>query len=170
MNSNAARLIIMSLVLSGLTALAALKSHDAFASDRYAAVKKNEHKIEKRHSTKTYQSKGVNAEEAFKEFAANWMARLEKISKNNAKNVTPKSSGPNGTYSCKYVCYGPECRTSVKKTDSSVTPYIGMIYYSEKQILKKGANKQEAINDPGSVIVETPVTEIFRFSKGRWIY
>ena len=161
----------MSLVLSGLTALAALQPHAAFAEGKPASVKKitknNRHQTEKMHQSN---KKVIDAKQTFKEFAAEWMAKLEKISKNNAKNINPKLSEADGVYSGRYVCYGPECQTSVKKTGSPVTPYVGMIHYTEKQMLKKGSNREEAMNDPGAIIIETPVTEIFRFSKGHWVY
>lgn len=131
-------------------------------NDRRSAVKTKDHNKK--------ELLEADVEQSFERFAKSWMAKLEGINKLNSKNVGIKMSQPDGLYMGKYICYGPECKTSIKKTDSAETPYIGLIHYSEKQILKKGVNMQDALNDPGTTIEETPVTEIFRFSRGRWIY
>lgn len=163
------------IALSGPIALTVLYPHPIFAENNSSRqtnsaqyAKNNRH-----HARKTGQNdkkEVVDIEQSFEQFAKTWMAKLENINKINSKTVSLKPSAADGVYSGKYVCYGPECQTSIKKTDSAETPYIGLIRYSEKQILKKGTSKQDAMSDPGTAIEETPVTEIFRFSKGRWVY
>ncbi|MGQ9812162.1 MAG: hypothetical protein ACUVQ2_01940 [Dissulfurimicrobium sp.] len=163
--------------LSGLMALTGLYSHSVFAADnkpKHAVTaqytKNNQQSAFKTKDRNKKEMTEADIELSFEKFAKTWMNKLENINKANSKTVVIKPSTADGIYSGRYICYGPECQTSIKKTDSTETPYIGLIRYSEKHILKKGPTRQDAMNDPGTTIKETPVTEIFRFSKGRWIY
>jgi hypothetical protein len=165
------------IALSGPMAVTALYPHSAFAQDnppkhagaaQYAKNNRRSAFKTKDHNKKEMAEADI--ELSFEKFAKTWMNKLENISKANSKTIGIKPSTADGVYSGRYICYGPECQTSIKKTDSTETPYVGLIRYSEKQILKKGPTRQDAMNDPGTAVEETSVTEIFRFSKGRWIY
>ncbi|MDL1959942.1 MAG: hypothetical protein LWX01_11425 [Deltaproteobacteria bacterium] len=110
----------------------------------------------------------LSVQESFEKFANAWMAKLDRMGKMNirALNITPRDQGFVG----RYVCYGPECKFSIKETGSPETPFIGLLHYSEKHFLKKGETRQETIQSPGMLTDNIPVTEIFRFTHGKWVY
>lgn len=114
----------------------------------------------------------ANSEETvnklFAEFVADWMKKLEGI--NNANRANFKIQAVDGGYSCCYVHYGPDREFWIKRTDSPVTPFVGFLQYSEKTIQKYGKTQEEVMQNVERVIAETPVTEIFRYSKGKWVY
>ena len=165
------------IALSGPMVLTVLYPYSAFAENnppKHAGAaqyaKNNRRSVLKTKNPTKKEIAAADIELSFEKFAKTWMNKLENINKTNSKTVGINLSPSDGVYSGRYVCYGPECQTSIKKTDSPETPYVGLIRYSEKQILKKGPSRQDALNDPGTAVEETSVTEIFRFSKGRWIY
>jgi hypothetical protein len=104
----------------------------------------------------------------FEGFVGDWMAKLAKVCEENGRAL--KLAASKQGFSGEYVCYGPENRFWIKKTDSEITPYLGFISYQEKLILKQGRTFQEVRLDPGRVTSEMPVTEIFRWTAGRWVY
>ena len=106
--------------------------------------------------------------ENFKHFSHAWMAKLSQLNDQNQKNIRIESS--NGWYTGQYICYGDQCRFRIKKTVSKKTPYIGFLSYSEMRIQKAGRTKRQAVNDPGRVYHEIPVTEIFRYTDNHWVY
>ncbi len=108
------------------------------------------------------------AKKRFETFAKDWMARLESINGQNLKNIK-LANDPNG-YSGRYICYGPECDLEVKPTASKEAPFIGILRYKERHMEKRGLTFSEATEAPSIVAVEVPVTEIFRYSKGKWVY
>lgn len=108
------------------------------------------------------------ANKLFADFVADWMKKLEGI--NNANRAKLKIQAVDGGYSCCYVHYGPDREFWIKRTDSPVTPFVGFLRYSEKTLQKYGKTQEEVLQDVERVIAETPVTEIFRYSKGKWVY
>jgi hypothetical protein len=110
----------------------------------------------------------LSVQESFKQFVHAWMAKLDRIGKMNILgiDVMPCDQGFVG----RYVCYGPECEFSIKETVSPETPFVGVLHYSEKHFLKKGETRQETIQRPGMLTKKIPVTEIFRFTRGKWVY
>ncbi len=104
-------------------------------------------------------------------FSQGWMAKLCEISRKNGESIDKMEVAPDKEgYTANYTSYGPNCQVVVKKTDSKAAPYVGLISYPEKRIVKKGRTLKEVTDDPGKVESETPVTEIFRFQNGHWIY
>jgi hypothetical protein len=110
----------------------------------------------------------LSVQESFEQFVNAWMAKLDRIGEMNirAPDITPSDQGFVG----RYVCYGPECEFSIKETGSPETPFIGVLHYWEKHFLKKGETWQKTIQSPGMLTDKIPVTEIFRFTQGKWVY
>lgn len=105
---------------------------------------------------------------SFEQFVKGWMSKLERISAENSRNVHIQSC--EGGYQGHFMCYGPECEYWIKPTGRRDTPYIGYLIYQEKEFLKRGCSPDEAKKDPGTVVSEMKVTEIFRYTKGKWVY
>lgn len=101
-------------------------------------------------------------------FISDWMSKLDKISKTNMEKVA-FNSDPDG-YAGKYILYGPDKDFWVKKTDSSLTTHVGYLKYKQKVYEKKGKTMTDAQNCAPCLVQENNVTEIFRFTNGKWIY
>jgi hypothetical protein len=108
------------------------------------------------------------AQKLFEEFVADWMKKLEHINVTNRSK--PQIQAVEGGYSCCYINYGPDREFWIKRTDSPLTPFVGFLRYSEKTLQKYGKTQEEVLKDVGKVVAETPVTEIFRYTKGKWVY
>lgn len=110
----------------------------------------------------------LSVQESFEKFVNTWMTKLDRIGKNNIRtlNITPGDQG----FVSRYVCYGPKCEFSIKETGSPETPFIGILHYQEKHFLKKGKTRQKTFQSPGMLTKKIPVTEIFRFTQGKWVY
>ena len=108
------------------------------------------------------------AQKSFEQFVNVWMSKLDRIGKMNILgiDVMPRDQGFVG----RYVCYGPECEFSIKETGSPETPFVGILRYSEKHFLKKGETRQKTFQSPGMLTKKIRVTEIFRFTRGKWVY
>jgi hypothetical protein len=85
---------------------------------------------------------------AFDQFAQQWMVKVE-------KNALP---APNGGHR-EYADYSIELRA----TGQSSAPYVGLLRYTENLV---------ECSAPGqcTATAAIPVTEIFRFERGRWVY
>ena len=106
---------------------------------------------------------------SFDGFSQSWMARLERVSRQNLQSLKPKSAA-NDRVVGRYICYGPDCVQEVRSTDSKVTPYVGIIRYPQKVMEKEGETLKNMKAHPGTQASEIQVTEIFRYTGGRWVY
>ena len=86
--------------------------------------------------------------QAFDRFAQDWM---EKVKRNAI-------AAPNGGRR-EYADYSIELRA----TGQSAAPYVGLLRYTENLVECSAPGKC-------ATTAAIPVTEIFRFEKGRWIY
>ncbi len=95
-------------------------------------------------------STGADAqvEQAFDQFARQWMEKVK-------RNAIP---APNGGRR-EYADYSIELRA----TGQSSAPYVGLLRYTEN-LVECSAPSQCATT------TAIPVTEIFRFQSGRWVY
>ena len=110
----------------------------------------------------------TSALRGFEVFVNGWMEKLALVCEENSRGL--KLTASKEGFSGEYVCYGPENRFWIKKTESPLTPYLGFLNYPEKRIIKKGRTFREVNLDPGQVASQIPVTEIFRFTEGHWVY
>ena len=106
---------------------------------------------------------------SFEGFSKNWMARLERVNQQNLLGLKPEAAA-NDRVVGRYICYGPDCIREVRGTDSKATPYVGIIRYPQKVMEKEGDTLQKMKEHPGTQASEIQVTEIFRYTKGRWVY
>lgn len=107
--------------------------------------------------------------ESFQQFSQGWMARLEQVSQQNSRTVKPEVAA-DGRVIGRYICYGPDCATEVRSTNSTVTPFVGIIRYPQKTMVKEGSSAQRLHEEQGIVAHAVNVTEIFRYTGGRWVY
>ena len=96
---------------------------------------------------------------AFETFANEWMAKMERAERQNRSK--PKANGSQFTYRG----YDSDFQTELKPTGHPAAPYVGLLRYREEVYT---CSDRAAKNC--SVSTRTPVTEIFRFQNGRWVY
>jgi hypothetical protein len=100
---------------------------------------------------------------AFDAFASEWMSKMERVEDDNRRKPSVVRGG--GTPQVSYRGYTDEFRVELRPTGYAGAPFVGLIRYGEQLF---------TCADPGAtrcgVAYTTPVTEIFRFQNGRWIY
>ena len=99
----------------------------------------------------------------FSEFAASWMTKLKNAEARNRKNPTVRP-GPSQNL-VTYRGFGEDFSTELQPTGHPAAPFIGILRYSE-QIY----SCRKVTNANCSVASMVPVTEIFRYQGGRWVY
>jgi hypothetical protein len=105
--------------------------------------------------------------DALKTFCVKWMGFLETRERDNVKGI--KWSKEPSKVSGHYVGYSKEYDCVMKDRSSNGTP-IATIQYKEFLYEKAGPSQKEAEQAPPSVVEATEVTEIFRYTKGEWVY
>ena len=103
---------------------------------------------------------GGSARKAFQRFAQDWMKKVRKLEEENRRNPTVRP-GAGGTIST-YRGYGDDFSIELRPTGRAVAPYIGLLRYTELTY--------SGVGETCSVASRSPVTEIFRFQDGRWVY
>ena len=69
-----------------------------------------------------------------------------------------------------YSGYLPHRYTQVKPTKSKDTPFVGILTYYKKKMRSVGKTKGQAIQGPFEQNGTSQVSEIFRYTKGEWVY
>jgi hypothetical protein len=100
---------------------------------------------------------------AFESFASEWMAKMENAERQNRSRPKAASNGSGQHFT--YRGYGSEFETELKPTGHPAAPYVGLLRYREELYTCSDKATKNC-----SVSTHTPVTEIFRFQNGRWIY
>ena len=95
------------------------------------------------------------ASEAFSTFARTW---LEKLQHGNGKVET------DGAVTTRRKLDG-DFTTELRPTGQATAPYVGLLRYTEHVYRCTGAGEDSCV-----VQASIPVTEIFRYENGRWVY
>jgi hypothetical protein len=95
------------------------------------------------------------------------MGFLETRERDNVKGI--KWSKESAKVSGHYVGYSKEYDCVMKDRSSNGTP-IATIQYKEYTYEKSGPSQGEAEHAQPNIIDATEVTEIFRYTKGEWVY
>lgn len=101
-----------------------------------------------------------DAQSSFDRFARSWMEKMRRIEDDNRRK--PKVHSPSQV---SYRGYGDGFETELRPTKHPSTPYVGILRYTERLYTCSDARARSC-----SISVTTPVTEIFRFQGGKWIY
>lgn len=105
---------------------------------------------------------------AFDAFTLEWMKKLSETEGFRKTRAQIKSSSEG--FSAEYTGYLPHRYIHIKKTASTDTPYVGILTYYEKTLRCTGKTKEEALQGPFNQVDTSQVSEIFRFTKGEWVY
>ncbi len=100
------------------------------------------------------------AHQAFQTFAVEWMQRLHRVEAQNKSSALG-----NGAVAVSYRGFDQEFKTELRPTGNAKAPYVGMIRYLEREYRCSDSRALDC-----KVQKTTPVTEVFRFQDGRWVY
>jgi hypothetical protein len=108
-------------------------------------------------------SADARAEDSFSEFARSWMAKMEEKEQQNRKNpsVQPGASANLITYRG----FGEDFTVELRPTGHPSSPFVGILRYHEEVYSCDAVDATKC-----TVASSLPVTEIFRYQGGRWIY
>jgi hypothetical protein len=102
-------------------------------------------------------------EDAFDEFARQWMKKVHSLEAEHRKNPSVKqgSSSPVVTYRG----YADDYSVELRPTGHPSAPYVGLLRYTEHVYSCTDMKAADC-----SIASTVPVTEIFRYQNGRWSY
>ena len=100
---------------------------------------------------------------AFEDFARDFMEKVR--SQEQSERRKPRVAAGPGAAVFTYRGYGEDFRTELRATGQAAAPYVGLLHYTEHVYSCRDL-------DGGSCTVAStvPVTEIFRYQRGRWSY
>lgn len=102
----------------------------------------------------------TEAERSFDRFARSWMEKMRRVEAENRRRLGASREEP-----LRYLGYGEDFETELRPTKHPATPYVGILRYTERQYVCADAKARSC-----TISMTTPVTEIFRFQDGRWVY
>jgi hypothetical protein len=103
------------------------------------------------------------AQDSFAQFAHKWMREMHQAEARNRSH--PKVTHEGGRKVIAYTGYDDGVRLQLKPTGSVAAPYVGLLQYQQKTF-----HCTDEAGKSCRVVSTTPVTEIFRFQNGRWVY
>jgi hypothetical protein len=102
-------------------------------------------------------------EASFDAFASQWMDRMQRVEEEH-RRAPSAAAGTAGT-KVGYQGYSEEFTTELRATGHAVAPYVGLLRYEERTYSCVDAGATRC-----GITSRMPVTEIFRYQDGRWIY
>ena len=106
---------------------------------------------------------------SFDTFTQEWMKKLAEAEEYHRKDLI-KISQNGEVFYAEYIGYLPQRFIEVKKTTSLETPFVGTLTYYERTLRCTGKTKEAAVQGPFEQVESSPVKEIFRYTKGKWVY
>lgn len=104
-----------------------------------------------------------DAQSQLQTFAKNWIAKMRQVESQNRSN--PKVRPGASAAVTSYRGFGDDYTVEVRPTGHPGSPYIGILRYSEQVYTCRDASANNC-----TVSASSPVTEIFRYKGGRWVY
>ena len=101
-------------------------------------------------------------------FCVKWMGLLATRERDNRTAVRWQTR-PEGV-SGEYVGYSTDYQCQLRQAGASGGTPVGTITYRELLYQQSGASVADAAQSAARVKEATEVTEIFRYSKGQWVY
>ncbi len=159
------RTTLLSIGLAVLVGVGAAAAEDAQPGSAPAPAKAA--KPEKAAKGKSAGPSDEQIAEQLKAFCVKWMGFLETRERDNRKGIKweTQAAGVAGHF----VGYSKEYDCTLKERSSNGTP-VATIQYRELLYQKVGPSRAEAESAEPSLVEATEVTEIFRYSKGQWVY
>jgi hypothetical protein len=111
---------------------------------------------------------GEKAAGAFQAFCQEWMQKLAVRERDNKAKINWQN-GAEGTRG-EYVGYSQEHTCQMREYTNPESVPVGIIVYREYRYQQAGATSEEAMQSEPRTVEATEVTEIFRYSAGKWVY
>ncbi len=103
------------------------------------------------------------ARSALSDFAKTWMSKMKNAEAQNRKSPTIRPGATHGVVT--YRGFGDDYKIELRPTGHPTSPFIGILRYKEHVYTCRQAGDRDC-----SVASSLPVTEIFRYQAGRWVY
>jgi hypothetical protein len=103
------------------------------------------------------------ARSSFSEFARSWMVKIAEQEAQNRKNPIVQPGPTENTVT--YRGFGEDFTVELRPTGHPAAPFVGILRYNEQVYNCNAVDASKC-----SVSSSLPVTEIFRYQGGRWIY
>jgi hypothetical protein len=103
------------------------------------------------------------ARTSFSDFARSWMAKMQKNEAQNRKNPIVQP-GPSENI-VTYRGFDEGFTVELRPTGHPAAPFVGILRYNEQVYSCNAVDASKC-----SVASSLPVTEIFRYQGGRWVY
>jgi hypothetical protein len=100
---------------------------------------------------------------AFEAFAREFMAKVR--AHEQREKLRPRVAAGPGSPVVTYRGYGEEFRTELRESGSAAAPFVGLLHYTERVY-----SCRDLVSGECSVAASAPVTEVFRYRGGRWVY
>lgn len=121
--------------------------------------------------TAVYATTQEEAEKIFSEFQTEWMQKLNTQGRHGKEGAQVLAAlNKDGMYVAEYIELSKPTSSEVKSTGVKDSPYVGILHYDKTVYNAEGKTKEEALQGPYRIANEQSITEIFRFSKGKWVY
>jgi len=113
----------------------------------------------------------ADVEKAFVKFQREWIEKLNHHGKYGRNHIEVKQAqDQKGGYIASYLELSDPFEYRVKKTGQKGSPYVGVMRYKRMEYSSTGKTREEASNGNFECKRQLTVTEIFRFSGGKWVY
>lgn len=118
---------------------------------------------------------GQDAAQVKKQFLSFQLEWFKKLNQNGSYGpqhivVTEDNSQPRKLYIARYRVLTGMKSYRVKQTGQKASPYVGVLRYEKVTVCCKGHTPEEAKKGPFQSERVSAVTEIFRYSHGKWVY
>lgn len=115
---------------------------------------------------------GALVKKQFLAFQTEWFKKLNRNGSYGPQHivVTVDNSQPRKLYIARYRLLTGMKSYRIKKTGEKASPYVGVLRYEKVTVCCKGHTPEEARQGPFRSERVAAVTEIFRYSHGKWVY
>ena len=103
------------------------------------------------------------ARTSFSDFARSWMAKMQENEAQNRENPTVQPGASENIVT--YRGFDEGFTVELRPTGHPTAPFVGILRYNEQVYSCSGLGASKC-----SVASSLPVTEIFRYQGGRWVY
>ena len=113
----------------------------------------------------------AEVEQAFVQFQHEWITKLNNHGKYGKGNIQIEQDPNNkGNYTASYFTLSDPIDYRIKKTAQKGSPYVGVLRYKKMICSSNGKTPEEASAGNFKCEHKQTVTEIFRFSGGKWVF
>ena len=99
-----------------------------------------------------------------------WAADDDAQQAKSSFEVFKVEKDPQGQYVATYRLIAPAEGSEVKATGDKFSPFVGLMKYEEQTFQSRADTPELAKKGPFKCEKEVIITEIFRYSKGKWVF